>query len=63
MLTEYTIDALQIQINFLDSSGVVIDQGNDFLNNFAAGAKVQSSIMYTNDTEPAELQVTVSAGF
>ena len=61
--TEYTIDSLQIQINFLDGSGVVIDQGNDFLDNFAAGSKVQSSIMYLNDTEPTELQVTVSAGF
>ena len=61
--TEYTIDSLQIQINFLDESGVVIEQEADYLQNIAAESKVQSSVMYLNEAEPSQLKVTVSAGF
>lgn len=61
--TEYTIDSLQIQIDFLDESGVVIEQEADYLQNIAAESKVQSSVMYLNEAEPSQLKVTVSADF
>lgn len=60
--TEYEIDSLQIEIDFLDAAGVVIYQTADYLNNIKTGGKVQSSIYYDSsvgDFTSIELKFTV----
>ena len=59
--TDYEIDSLEIEIDFLDASGVVIYQTSDYLNNIKAGGKVQSSVYYDSsvgDFESMELRFT-----
>ena len=59
--TEYEIDSLEIEIDFLDASGVVIYQTSDSLKNIKAGGKVQSSIYYDSsegDFKSMELRFT-----
>ena len=59
--TEYTIDSVQIQLDFLDGSGVVLYQGNDYLQNLAPGAKYESSIFYeTEKGEPSSMKPTIT---
>ena len=50
--TEYTIDSLSIQLDFLDGSGVILYQGDDYVSNLAAGSKIQSTVYY--DAEKGE---------
>lgn len=60
--TEYEIDSIQIDIDFIDASGVVIYQTSDYLNNIKAGGKIQSSIYYDSsvgDFNSMELIFTV----
>lgn len=60
--TEYTIDSLTIQLDFLDGSGVILYQGNDYINNLAADSKIQSTIYYdTEKGEPSSLKPTITA--
>lgn len=60
--TDYTIDSLEIGVDFLDSNGVSIYQSTDFKNNIAPGAKVQSDIYYdTAKGDPTDIQVNITA--
>ncbi|MCF0149317.1 MAG: hypothetical protein HUJ77_13095 [Clostridium sp.] len=57
--TDYTIDSLTIEIDFLDASGVVINQTSDHLKNLTAGKKIESSILIKNENfESMEFTIT-----
>lgn len=59
--TEYTIDSLQIQLDFLDGSDVVLYQGYDSLSQIKPGAKVQSTIYYdVQKGEPAKVNPIIT---
>ena len=60
--TDYEITNLEIDVDFLDASGVVIAQTTDYLQNIQPGAKVQSKIYYSNDEGKFEtMQYKVTA--
>lgn len=60
--TDYDIDDLEIQVDFLDASGVVIYQATDYLENMKPGAKVQSEIDYDPEIGDFEsMQFTITA--
>ncbi len=46
--TAYTIDSLEIDIDFLDASGIVIAQDSDYLENLQPGTKLRSKLFYDN---------------
>ena len=57
--TDYTIDSLAIEIDFLDASGVVINQSSDYLQNLTAGKKIESSILVEDENfESMEFTIT-----
>ncbi len=58
----YTIDSLDIEVDFVNEDGVVIDQTSDYLQNLAPGSKVQSELMYDLDYGNfAHMQFHISA--
>ena len=60
--TDYEISSLEIDIDFLDASGVVIAQTTEYLQNIRPGAKVQSKIFYDNSDGKFEtMQYKVTA--
>ncbi len=62
--TDYTINSMDLQLDFLDASGVTIGQSNDYLNDIAPGSKMQSTIEYydlESKGEPASFKLTVTA--
>lgn len=60
--TDYEITNLEIDVDFLDASGVVIAQTSDYLQNIQPGAKVQSKLMYSNNDGKFEtMQYKVTA--
>lgn len=59
--TEYTIDSLSIQLDFLDGSGVILYQGDDYVSNLAAGSKIQSTVYYDAEKgEPSTLKPIIT---
>ena len=44
--TEYTISSLAVEINFLDSDGVIIENASDYIQNFKSGDKVRINISF-----------------
>ncbi len=47
--TDYEIDSLEIDVDFLDANGVVVYQTADYLSNIKPGSKIKSSIYYYED--------------
>lgn len=57
----YDIDSLEIDIAFVDASGVILDQTSDYISNFNDGAKYQSKIMYNTENGKFDhMEFTVS---
>ena len=62
--TNYKINSMDLQLDFLDASGVTIGQSNDYLSNIESGSKIQSTIDYyelESKGEPASFKLTVTA--
>ena len=60
--TDFTINSMEIVIDFLDASGDVIYQTSDSLQNLQPGSTVQSSVYYEPDCgEFASMQYHISA--